>query len=327
MKVKLAFYWNATCGGCEVAVVDLHEKILNVVEKAEIIFWPVALDFKYHHIEALADSEIDLCFVNGAIRNTENEEITRLLRKKSKTLVAFGSCACFGGIPGLANLYDRDEILSRVYFETQSTENPEKILPQTEFSAEEGGLTLPEFYNRVKRLKDVVECEYFLPGCPPPPLLIEKALNAIFNNNLPEKGAVISGEKTLCDECEREKAKKEIDGYFRPYEIEPDSKKCLLDQGIACLGPGTRAGCGALCVSANMGCRGCFGPPDNVEDQGAVLLSALASICNIKTEDELYKLEPLAADPAGLFYRFTLPASILKGRRDEKDNHKPYNKA
>ena len=70
----------------------------------DVILWPVALDFKYHHIEAMKDNEITLSMINGSVRNSEHEEIAHLLRKKSQLVVAFGACACFGGTPGMANL-------------------------------------------------------------------------------------------------------------------------------------------------------------------------------------------------------------------------------
>lgn len=311
-KLKFAFYWAAGCGGCEEAVLDINEKVLDVVKLADIVLWPVALDFKYHHIEAMPDKSIDVCFINGSIRNEEQEEIAKLLRNKAKTTVAFGACSCFGGIPGLANFTNKDEIFKRSYHDTPSTNNPEKIVPQENLKVEQGELTLPKIYDTVKPLKDVIEVEYFLPGCPPVPELIIAAVTAIAENKLPPVGATIAKEKTLCDECTREKEKKIIKEFKRPYEVIVDPQKCLLEQGIICAGPVTRGGCGQRCINANMGCRGCFGPPEGVIDQGAALISALASICDIKDESELMKMESLMLDPAGLVYRYTLPTSILR---------------
>ena len=130
-KLKLALYWAATCGGCDVAVLDLNEKILDLAAAADIYLWPVAMDFKYHDAESWPDGFIDVCLFNGAIRNSEGEHMAHLLRRKSKTLVAFGSCACFGGIPGLANQADAAQIFDRVYQQTPSTVNPDGIRPQT----------------------------------------------------------------------------------------------------------------------------------------------------------------------------------------------------
>ena len=123
MKPKVAFYWCASCGGCEEAVVDLAEDVLVVVEAVDIVFWPVALDFKRDDVEALADGELAASFINGAIRTSEQQEMAELLRRKSGAVVAFGSCAWLGGIPGLANLYSREEILERVYREVPSLAN------------------------------------------------------------------------------------------------------------------------------------------------------------------------------------------------------------
>src|SRR5512137_126556 len=102
-KLKLAVYWGAACGGCCVSVLDVHETLLTVIEHAELVFWPIALDTKYADVEAMEDKSIDLCLFNGAVRNSENEHMAHVLRAKSKVLVAYGSCAHMGGIPGLAN--------------------------------------------------------------------------------------------------------------------------------------------------------------------------------------------------------------------------------
>ena len=127
-KLKIAFYWAASCGGCEIAVLDINEKILDVLEIADIVFWPVAMDVKYKDVEEMSDKYIDITFFNGSIRNTEQEHMAKLLRQKSKTLIAFGSCAQEGCIPGLANLSDRQGVFEQVYIKDKSNENPQKTL-------------------------------------------------------------------------------------------------------------------------------------------------------------------------------------------------------
>jgi len=316
-KLKFAFYWTASCGGCEIAVLDIDEKILDVVEKADVVFWPVAIDIKYKDVEAFEDNYIDVCFFNGAIRNSENEELAHLLRKKSKVLVAFGACSCFGGIPGLANVSDREEIFNLAYKEVPSVTNPEGVFPQTSSMVPEGELTLPEFYDTVKALDQVTDVDYYLPGCPPTPELIAEAVTAIFEGNLPPKGSTLAPDKALCDECPLEIVEKKIPEIKRPYEVIPDGKRCLLEQGILCMGINTRAGCGARCINANMPCRGCMGPTPEVTDQGAKLVSAIASILGVDgeenmTDEEVEKLVDQVKDPLGTFYRYSLPISLLK---------------
>ena len=317
-KLKIAFYWAASCGGCEIAVLDINEKILDVVAIADVVFWPVAMDIKYKDVEAMPDKGIDICFFNGAIRTEENEHIAKLLRQKSKVLVAFGSCAHQGGIPGLANVSDKKGVFEKAYLESPSTKNPNSVTPLTSFKVKEGELTIPEFYDTVKTLDQTVEVEYYLPGCPPPVKLILKAVEAIAKGELPPKGAVLAPEKSVCDECPRKKEEKKISKIYRVYEKAPEPEKCLLEQGIICMGPATRAGCEAQCITANMPCTGCGGPCPNVTEQGAAMISALTSILGLGEEKEktfdAEKLIDQIKDPLGTFYRYSLAASVLRRR-------------
>ncbi|MGD0978736.1 MAG: oxidoreductase [Candidatus Bathyarchaeia archaeon] len=323
-KLKLGFYWAASCGGCEIAVLDINEKILDVVKIADIVFWPVAIDVKYKDVEAMPDKYIDICFFNGSIRSGEQEHMAKLLRQKSKTLVAFGSCAQEGCIPGLANLHDRKEIFDKVYLESKSIANPKRIVPKTTTEAKEGTLKLPVFYNTVKTLDQTVDVDYYLPGCPPPVKLIATAVDAIANNQLPPKGSVLAPLKSVCDECPRKKDNKKISKIYRVHEKIPEPEKCLLEQGIICMGPATRSGCGAQCLTVDMPCTGCGGPCPNSPEQGAAMMSALASILGLEGETEHYSQEDVdnlmdqIKDPLGTFYMYSLPSSILRRKVMEK---------
>lgn len=313
-KPKVAFYWCASCGGCEEAVVDLAEQILDVIQKVDIVFWPVALDFKKEDVERMKDGSIAVSFINGAIRTSEQEEMANLLRKKSGLVVAFGSCAHLGGIPGLANFWNRDTIFKKVYTEAPSIINEEKIVPKEQFEENGRSVHLPKFYDTVKCLNQVTDVDYYLPGCPPPPDLIAKAVTAILTGQLPPKGAVLSPNRTLCDVCPMEKKSEKllIKEFKRIHETMPEPGRCFLEQGIICLGPVTRSGCGERCIRANMPCEGCFGPTDKVEDQGAKFLSAIASIIDSNDPKEIEKIAASILDYAGIFYRFSLPSSLFR---------------
>ncbi len=322
-KPKVAFYWCASCGGCEETVIDLNEDILKVADAVDIVLWPVALDFKRKDVEAMADGEIAVSFINGAVRTEEQEEMVKLLRAKSGLVVAFGSCAHLGGIPGLANFWNRETIFQRQYIEVPTMENPDGVTPKVKSTVDGFELTLPEFYDTVKTLDQTIDVDYYLPGCPPPPDLILNAVTAILKGKLPEKGAVLAPNKAQCDTCPRKDSKPEklsIKEIKRPWQIKIDPEKCFLDQGLICMGPATRSGCGETCIRANMPCRGCFGPVDGVIDQGAKGLSMIASILGIEeeekmTEEDVTRLIEGIADPAGTFYRFSLPASLLRRKR------------
>lgn len=319
-KPKLALYWASSCGGCEIAVLALHEKILDVAAAFDIVFWPCVMDFKYKDVEAMADGEIDVCLFNGAIRNDENAHLAHLLRRKSKVLVAFGACAYGGSMPGLANFTERESIMNYVYLESPSTDNPDGIMPQKRSDVPEGELTLPGFWSTVKTLAQVVPVDYFLPGCPPEAQTIEMAVNAIVSGQLPPPGSVIGPNVTVCDECTRTKGEKKINHFYRPQEIIPDPDICLLEQGLFCAGIATRSGCGALCPQVNMGCRGCYGPNEGVLDHGAKIMTGIASVIDANTPEEVERILDTLPDPAGYFYRFHLPQSLL--RRTSRVNGK-----
>jgi F420-non-reducing hydrogenase small subunit len=332
-KFKFAMYWAASCGGCEISVLNIGDKILDVDALFDIVFWPLAADYKYMDVHHYPDDYIDLCLFNGAIRTSENEETAHLLRQKSKILVAFGACASGGGIPALANLTTSTAIFNAAYLENSSTQNPDGIIPLPSVQVPEGELTIPTFYNTVQRLGQVVDVDYIIPGCPPEPEQIWAVLQVIVaalqnGSPLPPKGAVLGADNVaVCKECTLEKKEKQIQRFYRPYEIKPEPGICLLEQGLLCLGPATRGGCGALCPKAGMGCRGCYGALDGVEDQGARMLAAISSVTAVgapKEEESEIERKINAAmdtlvDPAGTFYRFSMANSLLIRARNRNN--------
>jgi F420-non-reducing hydrogenase small subunit len=312
MKPKVAFYWCASCGGCEEAVVDLDEEILNVVGAVDIVFWPVALDFKMKDVEAMPDGSILATFINGAIRNSDQLEMAQLLRAKSQVIVAFGICAQLGGIPGLANVTDAQGILQQVYGDG----------PRPARMHHENGhfLTLPEFFDTVVALDRAIDVDYYVPGCPPTPNIVKDALHALLGPDLPPKGTVLAPDQALCEQCPRKDTRPQkllIKEFKRAHRTIAEQGTCLLAQGLACLGPATRGGCGALCVQGNMPCTGCFGPTSRVRDFGAKALSAIASVVDSNDADEIANILDAVPDPVGTFYRYSLPSSLLGRRRME----------
>lgn len=317
-KPKVAFNWSCSCGGCEEAVVDLAEGILDVVAAVDIVFWPVALDFKYADVEAMPDGSIDVAFLNGSIRTSEQEHMAKVFRKKAKVVIAFGACASTGGIMGLGNLHSREEIFENSYVTRPSLVNPDKVVPKTSVKVDGCTVTLPDFYDTVKTLDQTVDVDYYLPGCPPMPDTIQDAVGAILSGKLPPKGAILSPGKALCDACDRKTSKPErleIEAFRRPHLVEIDPEACFLAQGLVCVGPATRSGCGEKCIRVNMPCRGCYGPTDREPDQGLASLAALSSNLAADGEAEARKAAATFADPIGTLYRFSLPSSTLRRRR------------
>ncbi len=319
-KPKFAMYWAASCGGCEIAVLNIHEKILDVDANFDVVFWPVAMDAKYKDVEAMEDGSILLTLFNGAIRNEENAHVAHLLRQKSKILVAFGSCANEGCMPALANLSPLQDIFDTAYH-TISTDNPQGIHPQPSFTVPEGDLYIPAMYPVVRTLDQVVKVDYYMPGCPPESHQIAAVIDLVIKvlhgeAQLPPPGTVIgAGGSTVCDECARKRDVKAIKKFERIQHVMPDPEICLLEQGILCSGPATRSGCNALCPAAGSPCIGCYGPAEGVLDVGARLMTAVASVIDSNDPNEIERILDGIPDPAGMFYRFNLAGSLLRASK------------
>ncbi len=329
-KINLAIALGATCAGCDVAILDLNEKILEVFDLVDFKFWPTAMDFKIDDLKNLKDGEVDVGIYHGSIRTTEDAEIAKILRKKSKVVVAFGACANFGGIPSLANMPYEKSMFDVVYKDVPSMDNPEGTVPQTSITIKGTELTLPGIRKDADALDAVIDIDYYVPGCPPMVPLIEQVVEVLkvfaSTGQLPPKGTVIADTKTLCEECGRTKPEEiSFKDFISPQEVqEIDPDLCLIPQGIICMGPATRAGCDALCTKMNVGCRGCLGPTDKVKDHGLKMISALTSLLDVDveedmSEEELHKVVDKIPDPLGTFYRFTYGKSLIYNLHSEEE--------
>jgi F420-non-reducing hydrogenase small subunit len=323
-KRTLAVYWASSCGGCEIAVVNLHERLLDFDACFDLVFCPCLVDTKIDDVRRMPDGAIEVTLFNGAIRTDENEEMARLMRKKSRLLIAYGSCSYAGSIPALSNLHTKSGHIRSIYLEGPSLDNPAGILPRETASVPEGELRLPCFHERVRTLAQTVDVDYFIPGCPPESHQVWNILDLLIRNEpLPSKGSILgAGRSSVCEECKRERTDKKIKQFYRTYERIPDSESCLLDQGFLCMGPATRDGCGGLCPKVNMPCMGCYGPPEDVLDQGAKMAGTIGSILDIgklkgasehEINERIDQVLNSIPDFAGTFYKFSLAASLLKG--------------
>jgi F420-non-reducing hydrogenase small subunit len=312
-----AMYWAAACGGCDISVLNLGEALLDVAEHFDIVFWPAVMDAKYADLEALPDRAIDLTLFSGGIRNEENAHLARLLRRTSRILVAFGSCANEGCIPGLADLRPISELLETA-FTGPSTDNPDHVVARPHTQVPEGELELPPLLSCLATLDEVVDVDYHVPGCPPESARVAEVLGLLTAAldgaaPLPPPGAVLgAGRSTVCDECRRDRGVKRIARFTRPQAMASvDATSCLLEQGLPCNGPATRDGCGARCPTAGAACIGCYGPTEGVVDFGARLMSAYASVVDADEPEAIEAILDGLPDPVGQLYRFSLARSLL----------------
>lgn len=279
MTVKVAEEWLNACAGCEISVVDMGERLLDVLKLVRFVHIPVLMDHKHlgqlgdgHHIEL---PEADVGILTGGIKNEEHLEVALEMRKKCKTIVAMGTCATHGGIPALSNTYHNQEILDR-YYSTETTD-PVSSYP---------GEGIPALLDRCYALDEKIRVDVYLPGCAPHPDLVFAALAALATGTelkLPDK--------SVCNECptfrqgkgQLSQMRRFLQAPFYKAPDEPlDQMRCLLEQGLLCMGPVTRGGCGGnkitpRCIAARVPCRGCHGPVQQDGNQLLDMLNALAS--------------------------------------------------
>lgn len=318
-RPKIAFYWCSGCGGCEESVLDLGEGLLELADRMDIVFWPIALDYKLDDIARLEDGELLATLINGAIRTEEQGRLAMLFRKKSKHLIAHGSCAHTGGVVGLGNLHSNEDLLRTIYVDLPSVENPESLIPGSSSGPLPGEMELTQLHQPVLPLDHVVPVDYFLPGCPPTPELVENALRTLLGGSMPPRGGTLADSKALCDSCPRRPTLADgisIKRFKRLHEEGWDPDTCFLTQHFVCMGPVTRGGCKARCIRGNMPCRGCFGPLDGVRDQGAKAVACLAALMDVREVAEAAEVVDSLPDLLGLVSQYGLAASVL--RRKEK---------
>ena len=277
MPVKIAEEWLNICGGCEVSILDIGEPLLELLPKLEFVHMPVLMDHKYFgqigEKTVLEIPEADVGIISGGIRNDKEKHVAEEMRKKCKTLISLGSCACFGGIPALANQYPLIDLYEKVYRQSKTTD-----------SADTPTEDIPPLTDRVYALDEIVKVDVYIPGCPTSPELIANALTSLLEGKPFE-----IPERSVCDDCPVKREKKAITSIKRPLEsiIPPGQKledsRCFMELGYLCLGPVTKSGCGGSektprCIKAVMPCRGCFGPIRTGANPMVEMMGALSSI-------------------------------------------------
>ncbi len=279
---KIAIISLMSDGGCHIAFLDIHEELLQLLNQVNLAHSYMTVDRKD------IPYDIDIALIEGGVRTTHDIELLKEARSKAKILVAMGSCACFGGIPGLSNLYDLTLSLNYVYRETPTT--IKGVIPHE---------NVPTVI-RVAPISRYVKVDFQIPGCPPESKEIKDALVSLLKGEIPSQPT-----KTVCDECKLGPPKKKPKRLRRIYEP-PEPNTCLLEQGYFCMGSVTRAGCGAKCPHAGIPCDGCRGPAPKALDQGASILNALITLAyeNIKE----FSLKRHSA----YFYRYSFASSIIE---------------
>lgn len=315
--MKVAFYLASGCSGCQLSFLDLSERLLEVVDELEIVWAaPLLKDSRYDQLSDMEDASIDVAFVEGGIRLDEHERVVKVLRAKSRTLVAFGVCATSGGVPGLSNFHSKEEVLDTVYRTCPTVDNPDEVYPQTTTLVDgRYELTLPAFQEKVVPVDRVVEVDFYVGGCPPHYDHIARVFEFLKKSEKLINPWITSG-RSVCDVCPRNpvlkgETVKKLDTVRRVLEVPPDDS-CLLEHGFLCFGPATQGDCGAACIDVNMPCRGCGAQMPGARDYGAKVIDFLSSI--IEKEEVVDEISKSYPSFARLIYTYSLPSALIPGR-------------
>ncbi|MBM9604816.1 hypothetical protein [Desulfopila inferna] len=236
-KVRLNTEWLCDCGGCHVAIVDMHEKILQVLDDVKIQKCPVLTDVKDY-------PEADVGILTGSIRTEHDRHAAIEMRKSCKTIIAFGTCAVYGGLHGAGLAHSSEEIMDCVYKTNKTTKTD--FVPTTNVTGLE---------HRVIPVDEVIDVDLYLPGCPPHAHYIFESLSALVQGRQPK-----AGQETVCAGCNRVMKKTEVKAIKNSLEGIAEDDVCFLSQGYICLGSVTLDRCLAPCPNHGIMCTGCAGP-------------------------------------------------------------------
>ena len=184
--VKVAFWQNSDCWGCHQSLVDLHLQLLPVLPALEIVYWPTVVDFKYDSLKARADGEIVVGFIEGSIRTKQDLEGVKLMRQKCAIIIAFGSCACYGNVHGLANLWDISECIDRKFNTVESKSS----------GGGEPTKHVPGFESKIVNVDEIIKVDAYMSGCPPRPEQIFSAIGFLLGQK-----PFPMNDLAFCNEC------------------------------------------------------------------------------------------------------------------------------
>jgi F420-non-reducing hydrogenase small subunit len=245
-RATVAIISLSTCAGCSAVFLD-QGVLSEVLETADIVYCPMLMDQD-------RIPEVDVALVDGAVRLKEDEEKLEEARMKSRFLVAWGTCASFGGIPAHANRYELEDLIQETY--GHATDAYAYYLSGVrgveQSTYQEEGIAL---LRRAYELDDFVRVDYYVPGCPPMPGLLVQFLGELTGQSL--KGA----KPIVCAECGRRPTKTEVTS-LEAFPSDDDGRACFHSLGVLCMGFLTKGGCDAVCTRNGLPCWGCRGPAE-----------------------------------------------------------------
>jgi len=170
-KVKVAMDWLDICSGCEMSLLDIDERIVELLNHIELTSTPIT-DLKHPPKEG-----VDVGILTGSVGNTDQIEVAKEMRAHCKFLIAMGDCATFSPLPvtALRNFHKIEDVLERGYIGTESTINGK--IPKSDM--------LCTLLDKSIAIDEIVKVDYYLPGCPPDADAIYFVLSELIAGRVP----------------------------------------------------------------------------------------------------------------------------------------------
>ncbi|MFX0036418.1 MAG: hypothetical protein ACFE9I_12360 [Candidatus Hermodarchaeota archaeon] len=256
MPVKVAFMQLSSCWGCHQSLLNAHFDLLPILPQLDIVYWPAVVDFKEKSLKEKPEADILVGFLEGVVRTKKDLDNIKLMRKKCSIIVALGACPCYGSVMGLANLYDKEELVKRKFIENESitTEDPKEPIEH-----------VPGFEDYIINAKDIIDVDMFIPGCPPTTDNIVAAISYLLTL-VAKSPASLNKKECVCDTCKL------------------NNDRCFLNEGKLCYGSITAAGCDLMCPNDGDICYGCFKPTDNLGEKANQLKDIFEEIVVLSPE-------------------------------------------
>ncbi len=271
-KAKLSIEWLSGCSGCELGIVDLHDKLLAVLEAVELVRCPILMDTK-EHVEA------DVGMITGSVRSEHDVEAAEKMRKACKAIIAFGTCPVYGGPQGAGYAHSTQELLDGAFVHnpvTNTTNVPDDV---------------PRLLDGNRPLDSVIDVDLYLPGCPPHGAYIFEGLTALLGQREPK-----FGRHAVCYHCNRKMTKTDAATIQRGHQGSIDPEQCFLSQGRLCFGSVTLDRCMAACPKYGVPCFSCGGPRESIilepqKDVRSEVATRMAHLTHIAEDDIRQEIE------------------------------------
>ncbi|MFX0074876.1 MAG: hypothetical protein ACFE96_05505 [Candidatus Hermodarchaeota archaeon] len=234
MPIKVAFMQLSSCWGCHQSLLNAHLGLLPILPQLDIVYWPAVVDYKLESLVERPNKDILVGFIEGVARTKEDTENAKLMRQKCSIVVAIGACSCYGSVAGLANLFDKEELVKRKFTKTESITDEEPKEPT---------IHVPGFEDFIINVDDIVDVDVFIPGCPPTTSNIVAAISFLLTL-VGESPSNLNKNACICDSCNLK------------------DNGCFLDENILCYGSITATGCTLMCPNGGDICYGCYKATD-----------------------------------------------------------------